>query len=296
MPRINIEDQFWRDISRVIEKTGNRDIAIGQAIRFLDLAQTRFKNNRVITEAEFLSEGFTDGLIGVFAERVEGGFMAIGAEKNFKWLRDRVQAGRKGGEKSGESRRSDSNELSRSKPKQVKPKSSNPNPLPLSLPLSLSLAHAHTLSEEGEQGSQRRRTAALVPAIPTNPSISTQVWNAYSEEYSRRYRVAPTRNAKVNGQIAQFVKRVPAEEAVSIVRFYVRHPKTFYVQKLHEFGLCLADAEALRTQFLAGGAVTDGMIKEYRATASETRTKGIAEIIKDRESQKNLNGGQDESV
>jgi len=132
-------------------------------------------------------------------------------------------------------------------------------------------------------GSDRRVTTGVAALEPVGPTAVSETWQAYEEEYQKRYRVKPTRNAKVMGQVAQFCKRVPAAEAPSIVRYFLSHPKTFYVQKLHEFGLCLADAESLRTQFLAGGTVTDSMLSEYRRRANEPRTRGIAEILADKE-------------
>lgn len=94
---INIHDSFWRDVTKVIAVVGDHDKAIGQAIRFFALAQERYKRGRTITETEFQKEGFTEALIGAFAERVEGGIMAIDAEFHFGWLRKKAQAGRKGG-------------------------------------------------------------------------------------------------------------------------------------------------------------------------------------------------------
>lgn len=139
LARINIDDQFWRDILKVSMKIGNHDVAVGQAVRFIDIAQLRYKSGRIITESEFEREGFHLALEGVFAERVEGGWMAVGADKNFSWLRVKVENGRKGGVKSGESRRNEINNLGRSKTKQTKrteaneANSSDLNPLPLPL-------------------------------------------------------------------------------------------------------------------------------------------------------------------
>lgn len=133
------------------------------------------------------------------------------------------------------------------------------------------------------KGKDRMVATGVAALEPVGPSVVSQTWQAYEEEYERLYRVKPTQNAKVMGQVAQFCKRVPAAEAPSIVRFFLSHPKSFYVQKLHEFGLCLADAESLRTQFLAQTMVTDSMLSEYRKRATETRTRGIAEILADKE-------------
>lgn len=97
------------------------------------------------------------------------------------------------------------------------------------------------------------------PPGPKTPS--GRVWDAYRESYRQRYEQDPVRNAKVNGQIAQLVERVGAEDAASLVRFYLTHNHRFYVQSCHQVGLCLKDAEALVTQMRAN----------YRLTASESQ-------------------------
>lgn len=86
------------------------------------------------------------------------------------------------------------------------------------------------------------------------PSLDT--WEAYREAYKNRYREEPVRNATVNGQLAQFVKRIPADEAPLVAEFYLTHNDAFYVKQLHPVGLMLKDAEALRTQWARGRAIT----------------------------------------
>jgi hypothetical protein len=85
---------------------------------------------------------------------------------------------------------------------------------------------------------------------------SFEFWDAYSNAFEQRWKVKPTRNAKVNSQINQLLKRIPVEEAPDIGRFYVFHNKSFYVEKQHPIGLLLADAESLRTQWLTNKQVT----------------------------------------
>ena len=97
---------------------------------------------------------------------------------------------------------------------------------------------------------------------PPNSDLNRKIWEAYREEYFLKYGVDPVRNASVNGKISQFAKRLGAE-AVDVVRFFVHHPKTFYVSKMHDIGLCLADAEALRTQWVNGKAITNSDLKNY---------------------------------
>lgn len=76
------------------------------------------------------------------------------------------------------------------------------------------------------------------------------VWDSYSKAYLERYKVEPTRNAKVNGQLAQFCKRVPETEAPAIAAHYVRNQTPYYVARAHDIGTMLRDAEKLRTEYL----------------------------------------------
>jgi hypothetical protein len=97
---------------------GDADRAIGQAVRLFRLAQENHKHGKLISENDFKRQGFSDSLIGTFAERVDGGIQLIGAEKHFGWLAERVEAGRRGGKQT---------QAKRSKVKQAQP---SPSPSP----------------------------------------------------------------------------------------------------------------------------------------------------------------------
>lgn len=103
---------------------------------------------------------------------------------------------------------------------------------------------------------------AVIQIDTKTKELNRQIWEAYRDEYSFRYHVDPVRNASVNSKISQIAKRL-GTEAVDVVRFFVQHPKAFYVGKLHDIGLCLADAEALRTQWANGKAITNSDIRNY---------------------------------
>lgn len=98
--------------------------------------------------------------------------------------------------------------------------------------------------------------------------VTSGVWNAYAAAYQDRYGVEPTRNAKVNGQLASFLNRVPAGEAPEIAAFYVGHDKGLYVSSKHCVDLLLRDAEGLRTEWLTGRKVTDTQARQADRTAA----------------------------
>lgn len=87
------------------------------------------------------------------------------------------------------------------------------------------------------------------------PAPTSAVWDSYAAAYERRYGVQPVRNASVNGQLSQFVSRVPIEEAPAIAAFYVGHENQLYRNAQHPVNLLLRDAESLRTQWVTGRSV-----------------------------------------
>lgn len=125
MARINIEDQFWIEVTAVTKRlNGDENRAIGESIRLFRIAQQRAKKKQIVSDNDWRIGEFSNALIGVFATKIEGGYEVAGAKKHFGWLETRVEAGRKGGEKSGESRRNEINKLGeakRSKLEQAEP-------------------------------------------------------------------------------------------------------------------------------------------------------------------------------
>lgn len=125
--------------------------------------------------------------------------------------------------------------------------------------------HVHAHGEgKGREGNWKGREKEKEGKGSSQTAANKEIWEAYRSAYLTKYKVEPVRNASVNSKISQLAKRLGAE-AVSVVEFYVRHPKSFYVEKMHDIGLCLSDAEALRTQWAKGRAITRTDIKNYEA-------------------------------
>jgi hypothetical protein len=93
------------------------------------------------------------------------------------------------------------------------------------------------------------------------------VWIAYSLAYRRRYGGEPIRNAKVNGQLAQFIRRVPSEWATATVTHYVGSPNARYVAARHDVGNLLRDAEKLCSEAQTGQRVTASAARREDKTA-----------------------------
>ena len=123
---------------------------------------------------------------------------------------------------------------------------------------------------------------ASLPATKKESSVETelqavcrQTWAAYADAYERRYGAAPVRNAKVSAQVKQFVQRVGKDECLSIAEWFISHPNDFYGKNLHGFGLLLADAEKLRTQWATGRV----MAPQPRKTQHQLNQAGVANAI-----------------
>lgn len=107
---------------------------------------------------------------------------------------------------------------------------------------------------------------ALIPSVPAAPKDAAtetdlqaacrETWKAYSDAYFNRYGTEPVRNASVNSQVKNFVKRIGNEESPQVAGFFVQSNSAFYVQRLHSFGNLLTDAEKVRTEWATGRSMT----------------------------------------
>jgi hypothetical protein len=98
--------------------------------------------------------------------------------------------------------------------------------------------------------------AAKAPKPEKQPSPTAETWAAYAEAYAFRYAAEPVRNATVNGQLAQLVGRLGAQEAPQVAAFFLSHRNQFYVQAGHSVSLLLRDCEKLRTEWATKRQVT----------------------------------------
>ncbi len=104
------------------------------------------------------------------------------------------------------------------------------------------------------------------PAEPKASAPTAAVWASYSAAYLKRYGVEPVRNAMVNGQLANFVSRIPADEAADVAAFFVARDNGLYLSASHPVNLLVRDAESLRMQWATG-----------RTTAVTLRPDGAAQ-------------------
>jgi len=87
-------------------------------------------------------------------------------------------------------------------------------------------------------------------------SITSETWEAYKQAYLARYHVDPIRNAAVNGQLAQIVKRLGADVAPHVAGFYLYSNNSWYIQKGHSVAALLNDCEKLHTEWRTNTHIT----------------------------------------
>jgi hypothetical protein len=100
------------------------------------------------------------------------------------------------------------------------------------------------------------------PIEKPNKDLNRKIWETFKDAYFLRYKIEPLRNASVNSKISQLAKRL-GQDAIEVVKFYLAHNEKFYVQKMHDIGFCLKDAESLYTQFKRGRPITSIEVNSF---------------------------------
>lgn len=130
-------------------------------------------------------------------------------------------------------------------------------------------------TEPPQAPARPRRAVATRPKAAPAPTAA--VWDAYSAAYQTRYGAPPVRNARVNGQLAQLVARLGAEEAPHVAAHYVGHNGAYYVRSMHDTAALLRDAEKLRTEWATGRRVTQTAATQVDRT--QTNYDSFAPLI-----------------
>ncbi len=261
MARINIEDSVFKD-NRFIDlciKSGSRDIALGRLVAMWIVAQKFYLTHGEIPARVWIEQGLSDVLIECgMAERTSTGVRARGQDEQFAWLRSSQRSGLASAAKRRKMHGNAIPKNASNRRTSVRKKSERPSTdaEPTSTSSSSSFSSSFSFSSSPSlfvpPGSQATTDGA---AGDDGKLLCRRIWEAYQAAYRNRYGTDPVRNATVNSQIASLAKRL-GEEALEVVAFYLAHNKGFYLEKCHPIGLCLADAESLRTQWARGRAIT----------------------------------------
>lgn len=113
-----------------------------------------------------------------------------------------------------------------------------------------------------------RKIRPVQQSLVKTEAPTTPVWAAYAAAYERAHGEAPVRNAQVNGQLAQLVKHLGAEEAAAVAAHYLTNPSAFYVAQRHPIGLLLRDYQKLRTEWATGRQINPTTARQHEQTAA----------------------------
>jgi len=106
-----------------------------------------------------------------------------------------------------------------------------------------------------------------------------ETWHSYKTAYEQRYQTAPVRNARVNGQVKTLVNRL-GQEAAPVAAFYVMNVnEAFVTRKMHDLGALVSGAEAYRTQWATGNAMTNTRARQLDQSQANFNAAGEAKAM-----------------
>lgn len=100
------------------------------------------------------------------------------------------------------------------------------------------------------------------------------IWAAYAAAYFGRYQTEPVRNAKINTQVKDLLKRLGSAEAPHVAAYYVTINDSYLIRSCHDLGSLLAKAEAYRTQWATNtqvNAVTARQMENTQANINAAK-------------------------
>lgn len=127
------------------------------------------------------------------------------------------------------------------------------------------------IKESKDSKDKIKITTPAESSPPDDPFVLAKksTWESYSKAYEKRWGLVPKRNAAINKQIENFVKRLGNEDAPRVIEFYCQHKDSFYVKKAHPMGLALKDAESLYTQWKKGIQITESKMRDYNRKSEQ---------------------------
>lgn len=93
-------------------------------------------------------------------------------------------------------------------------------------------------------------------------------WTAYAQAFEHKTGHPPVRNAKVNAQVQQVVKRLGSYDAPHVLRFYVTDiTDKAVIESMWSLDLFLKRAEGYATQYKMGRPISQGQAKDMASAA-----------------------------
>lgn len=261
MARINIEDSLLKDdkFTELCIKLGSRIQALGVVTESFILAQKYYMNevnDRLIPLNEWHRKKELHVLLDVeMAEQFENGVYIKGSEESFSWLLQKQAAGKKSADLKRIKREMASTSVERG--------STEFNVhQPPTLTLTPTLSSFSNSNSSSDSNNLKKPRKPKKQETDEQKALNLKIWESYKTAYFNRWSVEAVKNEKTNSQISQLGKRL-GSEAIEVVKFYVTHNDSFYLKTQHPIGLCLRDAEGLRTQMLRGKPITSNDVRNF---------------------------------
>lgn len=237
--RINVEDRLWFDprLRGLTKKLGCEFMAIGAVVALWRLAQEQFKHGRLISEDQFRVAQLPEALIECqFAIRTENGIRAKGDKRNFGWLLERKEAGRRGGQKAQSNARAKKRESNKNKDLvQANDKQTQPSFL---FPLS----------------SKEKETTTTNTGAPASQTRHRDFIEVYYKSFKKRYgdKARPDMSPKVQGQIKTVLKNLGYERASDLIQAYLQMDDRWFLTKAHDFSTFMGNLQKIALAFDTG--------------------------------------------
>jgi len=258
--KLNIIAGWWTDLRRyqLIEKLGSEQLADGCMVYLWRISQEHWADGRRLVPLFVLKNfEYLDAIIECDLAHIRNSLIYVkGTKQHHEWIAVYKESASKG----GKSLRNTSKRIEKRITKRTPSESSANHEANREHTYTYTNTYTHTPTNTHTNTHEKEvyENVTLAEAKSTKKEsdpINKEIWETYSKAYFEKYGVEPVRNAKVNAQISQLGKRL-GKEAPAVARFYLSHPKSWYVQNSHNFDSLLKDCEGLRTQMLTGQKVT----------------------------------------
>lgn len=280
MARINIEESWWTDprrrmLARLVQSEA---IADGIMVGVWRIAQQyRGRDGGCVPHHIWETiEGGPSIIQANLASIQAEGVYVRGSGEYLDWVVKKRAIASEGGKKSAQRPRNSKGQLE--KTSKQKPSKNQAESKMLQPSGSGSGSSSGSSSDSGSgSGDVCEGGLSTAPSPAEDRSPVALTWEAYKNAYEEKYRGSEaTKNATVMGQLAHFVKRVPAAEAPAIAAFYLTHKSPKYVNAGHAVGLLLMDAEKLRGEWQRGARITS--VDARNAEFADTLTNQLKRL------------------
>lgn len=272
MARINIEDSLFKEdgFLSLIEKTGNRYMALGMVVSAFSLAQKHWLKHKSIPEAEWPSALNMLVETGLVINKGNS-FYVKGSEDAFAWLERNSKGGKSKSEKKMSSLKKARNNkakalnLSRTKAEPDLNLSEDLTlPLILTLPpilsansISSSNSDSNSNSVSLKRGSENSKSEKAPTKVVAPLKYSTaNLIATYCDNWKKVYKssINPMIDGKSAKLLKNFLDHFGKEKSELVVNTYFKMPDKWFLTKKHDIATMLGNTNSI-IHFLETGRV-----------------------------------------